>query len=713
MALAMNATVTTMSVKPCWRSSRMTCSIIGRLAMGSIGLGWLEVSGRSRVPSPPAMITAFTRPPLVSSTLLRPARPSDSARRAGPTYDAAAIQASAARRYRPPRRRSAPDPASPRCRGSTGRRGRRTSGRTCRPCPPTARRCARAPSAASSSTIPATSTSRPRVARPNHSGTAPWTMIEITAVPTQQPVGHRVEDLAQRRDLVPAAGHEAVDPVGGAEDGQEHGRARLLVVAEEQPDEDAAGTASRTRVISVGHGEHPVEARLRVGVGPRAPALVDSHEASLRLPGLRRPCRPGRAAGGVGGRAGVCQSGAVPRFEPFVGLRYDPAVVHLDQVIAPPYDVIEPAERTRLAARATPPTPSTSSCPRPTSGPASTATRWPPSCSPAGRPKGCSRADAAPAFYPYRMTTPEGRVVDRGHRGPRDRRGGRRRPPPRADPAQAEERPPRPAAATRPTSPPSGGSRSPTGVSTRLAPTGPPAIDALDDDGVRHQLWVLDDPAAVAAIRRGRRGGARWSSPTATTATRRRSTYRREQRGPLGDAPGRPRPDHGVRRGAVRGPAARSGPSTAPSAGSPDGTDLAGAFGRWFDVVRAGDRHRAGGERAGRVRVPGPGHGRRRLVAHAPARGRAEAAGSDLDSSLVAAGPRGAARAESTYQPHLARGPRVACTTGEAQAAVLLRPVTVAPDRRVGPRPAAHAAQDHLLQPEAAHRHGVPDASRT
>ena len=36
------------------------CSIIGRLTMGSIGLGALEVRGRSRVPSPPAMMTAFT-----------------------------------------------------------------------------------------------------------------------------------------------------------------------------------------------------------------------------------------------------------------------------------------------------------------------------------------------------------------------------------------------------------------------------------------------------------------------------------------------------------------------------------------------------------------------------------------------------------------------------------------------------------------------------
>src|ERR1700722_8795992 len=59
MALAIKATVTTMSSKPCSRSSVTTCSIMGRLAIGSIGFGRFEVSGRKRVPSPPAMITAF------------------------------------------------------------------------------------------------------------------------------------------------------------------------------------------------------------------------------------------------------------------------------------------------------------------------------------------------------------------------------------------------------------------------------------------------------------------------------------------------------------------------------------------------------------------------------------------------------------------------------------------------------------------------------
>jgi len=41
----------------------------------------------------------------------------------------------------------------------------------------------------------------------------------------------------------------------------------------------------------------------------------------------------------------------MPRFEPFTGVRYDTARVSLDDVVAPPYDVIDPAERETLAER--------------------------------------------------------------------------------------------------------------------------------------------------------------------------------------------------------------------------------------------------------------------------------------------------------------------------------------------------------------------------
>ena len=55
----MNASVTTMSSTPCRRSRSITCSMQGLPTMGTIGLGWFEVSGRRRVPSPPAITTAF------------------------------------------------------------------------------------------------------------------------------------------------------------------------------------------------------------------------------------------------------------------------------------------------------------------------------------------------------------------------------------------------------------------------------------------------------------------------------------------------------------------------------------------------------------------------------------------------------------------------------------------------------------------------------
>jgi uncharacterized protein (DUF1015 family) len=41
----------------------------------------------------------------------------------------------------------------------------------------------------------------------------------------------------------------------------------------------------------------------------------------------------------------------VPRFEPFAGLRYDLDHVDLDEVIAPPYDVIGPEEQSALESR--------------------------------------------------------------------------------------------------------------------------------------------------------------------------------------------------------------------------------------------------------------------------------------------------------------------------------------------------------------------------
>src|SRR5918999_6126294 len=65
----MYSRVTTTSSKP-WRLSRSTmCSMHGLLTIEIMGFGWLLVSGRSLVPLPPAMITAFIHPPFIALRL--------------------------------------------------------------------------------------------------------------------------------------------------------------------------------------------------------------------------------------------------------------------------------------------------------------------------------------------------------------------------------------------------------------------------------------------------------------------------------------------------------------------------------------------------------------------------------------------------------------------------------------------------------------------
>ena len=52
----------TTSSTPCERSQSSMNAMNGRSTSGTTGLGTVEVSGRSRVPSPPARISACIRP---------------------------------------------------------------------------------------------------------------------------------------------------------------------------------------------------------------------------------------------------------------------------------------------------------------------------------------------------------------------------------------------------------------------------------------------------------------------------------------------------------------------------------------------------------------------------------------------------------------------------------------------------------------------------
>ena len=100
----------------------------------------------------------------------------------------------------------------------------------------------------------------------------------------------------------------------------------------------------------------------------------------------------------------------MPRFSPFAGLRYDPTRVEVAKVVAPPYDVVGPAERADLAARHSAnsilvelPEPDTRSGGDRYEAAAARLAEW--------RADGILVRDPGPAFYPYRMTDTDGSVT--------------------------------------------------------------------------------------------------------------------------------------------------------------------------------------------------------------------------------------------------------------------------------------------------------------
>ncbi|MGH9130204.1 MAG: DUF1015 family protein [Acidimicrobiales bacterium] len=100
----------------------------------------------------------------------------------------------------------------------------------------------------------------------------------------------------------------------------------------------------------------------------------------------------------------------MPRFEPFAGLRYDLAIlaaagVSMDDVIAPPYDVIDQASRAQLAGRS-----DYNAVRLELPEPADDLDRYASAASllAAWREAGVLLVDPEPAFYLYRMTYPDG-----------------------------------------------------------------------------------------------------------------------------------------------------------------------------------------------------------------------------------------------------------------------------------------------------------------
>jgi uncharacterized protein (DUF1015 family) len=361
----------------------------------------------------------------------------------------------------------------------------------------------------------------------------------------------------------------------------------------------------------------------------------------------------------------------MPRFRPFAGLRYAPSVP-LDKVIAPPYDVVGPDERAELAARHRAnairvelPVPDVRAGLDKYSSAAHIFASW--------REEGLLVPDAWAAFYAYRMTVPGGATTT-GVIGALECEppGGDILPHEQTIPKDKSDRLDLLRACHANLSPIWGLSLS-RSLATAYEPEGPPHVEAVDDDGVTHALWVLDAPGVMEEIMR-----AVDAAPVVIADGHHRYetalTYQAERRAATAGAPG----DYDLVMAFVVELSEGQlsvGPIHRTVSAVPPGVDLAELFGRWFDIVHAGP---AGEQLVEAVAESGA----LALVTDrdvwllTPREQAYAEAGSDLDSSLVALALDALPDAVVSYV-HDWRAATSAVTAGGAQAALLLRPVTV------------------------------------
>ena len=192
----------------------------------------------------------------------------------------------------------------------------------------------------------------------------------------------------------------------------------------------------------------------------------------------------------------------MPRFEPFAGVRYDPTRVDLDDVIAPPYDVIGPDERARLEAR------SPWNVVRiDLSEPEGGRDRYDNACHLFYEwlDQGVLVADEEPSFYVYRMGfhDEQGRprqtagvigalelsVPGQGDVLPHERTMSK----PKDDRLNLMR-------ACRANLSPVWGLSLAMGLSSLCELPGPPVARGTDEEGVHHRLWRISQPGVVEAI---------------------------------------------------------------------------------------------------------------------------------------------------------------------------------------------------------------------
>jgi uncharacterized protein (DUF1015 family) len=366
----------------------------------------------------------------------------------------------------------------------------------------------------------------------------------------------------------------------------------------------------------------------------------------------------------------------VPRFVPFPGLRYSHSHVRsLDDVVCPPYDVISDGERAALAARS-PSNIVRIELPNDDSDPAVGRYERARQLLDAWRDGGILHRDRTPALYGYRMSFSDHHATLRHTVGVIGALGLE---PPGQGILPHEETTPKAKTdrlellrATRANVSPIWGLSPGRGLSRHLDPPVRPADHAVDGDGILHELWPITDRDHIGAIR-----AAVESEPVLIADGHHRYetalTYRAEQ-----DAAGSGRPDDNFVMTLVVELAEDQLTVQAIHrliSGLPEAFDLPAALEPWFDVTptEPADRTMAGRmSEAGALAVLTP-------LGAWLARPRAElntAAAHDLDSSRLDVALAALPRHQVVFQ-HGWDNAAAAVAAGQAEAAILLRPVSV------------------------------------
>jgi uncharacterized protein (DUF1015 family) len=341
----------------------------------------------------------------------------------------------------------------------------------------------------------------------------------------------------------------------------------------------------------------------------------------------------------------------------------------MDNVVAPPYDVVGPDERAALAARHSA---NSILVELPEPDPHSGGDRYQAAAERLAGwvAEGTLIREPVPTFYPYRMTAPDGSITlgILGVLGVDEASAAEILPHEETLPKAKTDRLEL-LTATRVNLSPIWGLSLAGGLTALVDISADPLASAVDDDGVRHELWGVDDPDTVAAITE-----LVASAPVVVADGHHRlavaSTYL------AGAGAGTPGADGVLALVVELAPDVLSiGPIERLLSGLPDGLDLVDVFASWFDLARAGDfddrTTAALGDSAALALVMASG-----CWLLTPKDGTTEAAGSDLYSSMVGLVIAELPDHELTFANSWQAAVAVV-GSGDAQAAILLPPVRI------------------------------------